>query len=75
MLRESVAKAGENGRDVLERWELLRRSAGEEKESTYGSSWSASFSKNDDWATVAGLSAYRMSVSAGQHLFRAGQHR
>ena len=31
-----------------------------------------SFSKNADWATVAGLSACRMSVSAEQHLFSRG---
>ena len=72
MLRGSVAKARENGRDVLEWWEMLRRCAIEEKESMYGSSWSVSFSGNADWATVTGLSSCRMSVNAEQHLFSRG---
>ena len=69
LLREAVSDARENGRNVMDQWALLKRSAVEEKESAYGPAWSMSFSKNADWATVSGLAACRMSVSAEQHLF------
>ena len=39
---------------------------------TYGSTWTASFAKSEDCATVAGLSACRMSLSSENHLFPLG---
>ena len=63
--RRSVA----DGSNVLEDWKAKRAGAIMAKESTYGPSWTVSFAKNSDWATVAGLSASRMAISSENHLF------
>ena len=75
LLRESVAKAREDVCDVLDWWALLKLIAVEEKESTYGSSWSAPFSKMLSGRQLPGsLNSVRESARSNA-FFRAGRRR
>ena len=54
-------------------WRCGERGAAiEEKGEAYGSTWAVSFAKNAGRVLEDGLSACRMSVSSGNHLFSSG---